>query len=402
MTPPLRADAQALDVADPLARLHDRFVIADSDRIYLDGNSLGRLSVDARDRLAGIVDAWGGQAVEGWHGWIELPARLGDRLASVVLGAQPGEVLVADSVTVNLYKLAHAAAALRPGPIVTDIGNFPTDRYVLQGVAAQLGRRYVEAPSVNEALRAATGGVLVLSLVDYRTAELLDLRGVTAATTALVIWDLSHAAGAVEVDLSAADVAVGCTYKYLNGGPGAPAFLYVRRDLQPRLRSPIQGWFAQREQFAMGSGFDPVEGIERFAAGTPSIIGLVALDGSLDVIEEAGMEVIAAKGRALTKLAIDLADAWLEPLGFEVASPRDPERRGAHISLRHPDAWRITRALIERAGVVPDHRPPDLVRLGLSPLTTRFVDVWDGVDRLRAMVERGEHHQVAAARLRVT
>lgn len=349
-----------------------------------------------------MVERWGQQVVEGWHEWIDIPTGLGDRLARVVLGAQPGEVLVADSVTVNLYKLAHAAAAVRPGQIVTDAGNFPTDRYVLEGVAAQLGRRYMEAPSVDEALRAAVGGVLVLSLVDYRSAELLDLPGITAATDALVIWDLSHAAGAFEVDLSGADLAVGCTYKYLNAGPGAPAFLYVRRDLQPRLRSPIQGWFAQRDQFAMAGGFDPVEGIERFAAGTPSIVAMAALDGSLDIVEEAGMAAIAAKGRALTQLAIDLADAWLAPLGFEVASPRDAERRGAHISLRHPDAWRITRALIERAAVVPDHRPPDLVRLGFSPLTTRFVDVWDGLDRVRGQVERGEHHEVTAAPLRVT
>jgi kynureninase len=260
----------------------------------------------------------------------------------------------------------------------------------------------VEAPSVAEAIGAASGGVLVLSMVDYRTAELLDLRGITAATDALIVWDLSLAAGAVEVDLSGADLAVGCTYKYLNAGPGAPAFLYVRGDLQPRLRSPIQGWFAQREQFAMASGYDPVEGIERFAAGTPSIIAMAALEGSLDIVEDAGMAAIAAKGRALTQLAIDLADAWLIPIGFEVASPGHAERRGAHISLRHRDAWRITRALIERAAVVPDHRPPDLVRLGFSPLTTRFVDVWDGLDRLRGLVERGEHHEVAAAPLRVT
>jgi kynureninase len=402
MTPPSRADAQALDGSDPLARFRERFVVPDPDRIYLDGNSLGRLSVDARDRLAGMVDAWGVRVVEGWHEWIDLPTRLGNRLASAVLGAQPGEVLAADSVTVDLYKLVHAAAGLRPGPIVTDAGNFPTDRYVLEGVAAQLGRRYVEAPSVAEAIGAASGGVLVLSMVDYRTAELLDLRGITAATDALIVWDLSHAAGAVEVDLSDADLAVGCTYKYLNAGPGAPAFLYVRRDLQPRLRSPIQGWFARREQFAMASGFDPVEGIERFAAGTPSIIAMAALEGSLDIVEDAGMAAIAAKGRALTQLAIDLADAWLIPIGFEVASPGHAERRGAHISLRHRDAWRITRALIERAAVVPDHRPPDLVRLGFSPLTTRFVDVWDGLDRLRGLVERGEHHEVAAAPLRVT
>ncbi|HEU5325521.1 MAG TPA: aminotransferase class V-fold PLP-dependent enzyme [Candidatus Limnocylindria bacterium] len=399
---PTRADALALDAADPLAAFRGRFAVTDPDRIYLDGNSLGALSVAVRDGIAATVDAWGRQLVQGWHEWIELPARIGDRLARTVLGAQPGEVLVADSVTVNLYKLAHAAADLRPGPLVTDADNFPTDRYVLEGVARQLGRGYVEASSVDAAVSAAAGGVLVLSLVDYRTAAVLDQARITAATDALVIWDLSHAVGAIEVDLSPADLAVGCTYKYLNAGPGAPAFLYVRGDLQSQLRSPIQGWFAQREQFAMASGFDPVDGIERFAAGTPSVVAMAGIEGSLEIVEEAGMPTIAAKGRDLTRLAVELADAWLAPLGFALASPRDERIRGAHIALRHPQAWPITRALIERADVVPDFRPPDLVRLGFSPLTTRFVDVWDALDRLRGLVERGEHLRVAAARRRVT
>jgi kynureninase len=397
-----RRHAADLDAADPLAPLRDRFVIPDPGRIYLDGNSLGRLPLLARERLNAAVDDWATRAVEGWEEWIELPTQIGDRLAAVVLGGTPGEVLLADSVTVNLYKLAHAAADLRPGPIVTDAGNFPTDRYVLAGVAEQRGRRYVEAPSVDAALDAAAGGVLVLSLVDYRSGALLDLPAVTAATDALVIWDLSHAAGAVEIDLRKAELAVGCTYKYLNAGPGAPAFLHVRRDLQPSMRSPIQGWFGQRDQFAMGSGYEPVDGIERFAAGTPSILGARLVDASLDLFAEAGMSRVAAKGRALTELAIELADTWLAPLGFEVASPRDPLRRGAHVSLRHPEAWLIDRALIERAGVVPDFRAPDLVRIGLAPLTTRFVDVWDALDRLRALVERGEHHDLPAARRRVT
>lgn len=397
-----RAHAERLDATDPLASLRDRFVIADPDRIYLDGNSLGRLSHAARARVEAVVDDWGTRVVEGWNDWIEVPTRVGDRLARVILGAQPGEVLIADSVTVNLFKLAHAAADLRDGPIVTDAANFPTDRYVLEGVAAQRGRRYVEAVSVEAAIDAAAAGVLVLSLVDYRSGELLDLPAITAATDALVVWDLSHAAGAVEIDLSPAALAVGCTYKYLNAGPGAPAFLYVRSDLQPRLRTPIQGWFGQRDQFAMGPGYEPVEGIERFAAGTPPILGVHLVDAGLDPFEEVGMDRIAAKGRALTSLAVDLADAWLAPLGFEVASPREPTRRGSHVSLRHADAWPIVRALIERAGVVPDYRAPDVVRLGLAPLTTRFVDVWDALDRLRGLVERGEHHDLPPVSRRVT
>jgi len=401
-TDPGRRAAEALDAADPLLRFRERFVNRHPDRIYLDGNSLGRLSVDVRDALAAAADDWGERVVEGWPDWIELPVRVGDRLARVVLGARPGEVLVADSVTVNLYKLAHAAADHRDGPIVTDAGNFPTDRYVLESVARQTGRDYVEAPSVDAAVDAAAGGVLVLSLVDYRSGALLDLPAVTGATDALVIWDLSHAAGAVEVELSPADLAVGCTYKYLNAGPGAPAFLYVRRELQSELRSPIQGWFGRRDQFAMGPGYEPADGIERFLAGTPSILGIRALEASLALLDEATMPAIAAKGRDLTIMAIELADAWLAPLGFEVATPRESARRGAHVALRHPDAWPIDRALIERAGVVPDFRAPDVLRLGFSPLTTSFTDVWDAFDRLRSLVERGEHKAFAAERRRVT
>src|SRR5688500_4849799 len=372
-----RPDAEALDAADPLAPFRDRFVIPDPKRIYLDGNSLGRLSVDVRDATASAVDEWGVQVVEGWQDWIELPARVGDRLAAVALGARPGEVLVADSVTVNLYKLAHAAADHRDGPIVTDAGNFPTDRYVLEGVARQRGREYVEAASPEAALDAASGGVLCLSHVDYRSGALLDMHAMTSATDALVIWDLSHSAGAVEIDLSPADLAVGCTYKYLNAGPGAPAFLYVRRELQAEMRSPIQGWFGRREQFTMGAGFEPAHGIERFAAGTPSIAGMGAVDASLGLVEQAGIGRLAAKGRALGQLAITLADDVLAPLGFAVASPREADRRGAHVALRHSDAWPICRALIERASVVPDFRQPDILRVGFSTMTTRFVD---GVD----------------------
>jgi kynureninase len=397
-----RPEAEALDLSDPLASFRDRFVIPDPGRIYLDGNSLGRLSIDVQRGIRNVVDDWGRRAVEGWHDWIELPTRLGDRLATTVLGAQPGEVLVADSVTVNLYKLAHAAADLRPGPIVTDAANFPTDRYALEGVARARGREYIEVDSVEEAVAAARDGVLCLSHVDYRSAALRDIVALTASTDALVIWDLSHSAGGVEVDLSVADLAVGCTYKYLNAGPGAPAFLYVRREIQDQLRSPIQGWFGRREQFAMGAGYEAADGIERFAAGTPSVIGLAAIDASVGLLEEAGVARIAAKGRSLTELAITLADEWRAPLGFEIGSPRDASVRGAHVALHHADAWQIARALIERGSVVPDFRPPDILRLGFSPLYTRHVDAWDALDRLRGIVERGEHRSIAAPPMRVT
>ena len=400
MSGPSRQEVLVLDAADPLGALRDRFIIPDPERIYLDGNSLGRLSVDVRDALAAIVADWGDRVVEGWHDWVELPVRVGDRLGAL-LGAQAGEVLVADSVTVNLFKLAHAAAALRTGPIVTDSANFPTDRYVLEGVARQLGRPYVEAETVEDAVAQSGGGVLCLSHVDYRTGRVIDMAGVSRATDALVVWDLSHSAGSIEVDLSQADLAVGCTYKYLNAGPGAPAYLYVRDTLQGRLRSPIQGWFGRAEQFGMGAGYEPAPGIERFAAGTPSIPGLVAIDASLGLIEEAGIGRIAIKGQRLTALAIQLADAWLAPLGFSVVSPRD-SARGAHLAVRHDAAWPICRALIERGAVVTDFRQPDVVRLGFSPLTTRFVDVWDALDRVRGIVERGEHAEYGPERSRVT
>jgi kynureninase len=396
-----RTDAEALDAADPLAPLRDRFVVPPG-RIYLDGNSLGLVSVDVRDGVAALLGDWGKRAVEAWDDWIELPTRIGDRLAASLLGARSGEVLVADSVTVNLYKLAHAAADHRPGPIVTDAGNFPTDRYVLEGVARQRGREYVEASSVEAAVEGASGGVLCLAHVDYRYGRLLDLPAITGATDALVIWDLSHSAGAVEVDLASADLAVGCTYKYLNAGPGAPAFLYVRRELQAEMRSPIQGWFGRRDQFGMEPGYDPVDGIGRFAAGTPSIPGLAALDATLDVIELAGISRIAAKSRTVTDFGLSLADAWLAPLGFEAVSPRSAAERGAHLALRHEAAMPICRALLERAGVVTDFRQPDVLRAGLSPLTTRYVDAWDGFDRLRSLVASGAHLAQEAAPRRVT
>jgi kynureninase len=397
-----RSDAEALDLADPLAPFRDRFVIPDPERIYLDGNSLGRLSTDVQRAVQNLVDDWGNRAVEAWHDWIDLPRHVGDRLATVALGARSGEVLIADSVTVNLYKLAHAAADHRSGPIVTDAANFPTDRYVLEGVARASGRKYVEVATIDEAVGAAAGGVLCLSHVDYRSAGVRDIGAVTGSTDALVIWDLSHSAGAVAVDLSVADLAVGCTYKYLNAGPGAPAFLYVRRELQDEMRSPIQGWFGRREQFAMARGYEPADGVERFAAGTPSIIGLAAIEAAVGLLEEAGIAQIASKGRSLTDLAIDLADEWLEPLGFSLASPRDAAERGAHVALRHPEAWQICRALIERARVVPDFRQPDTVRLGFSPLYTRHVDVWDAMSRIRRLVEHGEHRLTEATPRRVT
>jgi kynureninase len=395
---PTRADAEALDAADELAPFRERFSFGDADRagrIYLDGNSLGRLPLATREALRGHVDAWGERLVTGWPDWIDAPRQVGDVLAGVI-GARPGEVVACDSVTVNLFKLAAATE----GPIAARPDDFPTDRYVLAG----LNRPILQLTSDGIPEGA---GLVALSHVDYRTAEIADLPAVTKAAHdqgALVLWDLSHSAGVLPIGLAeaGADLAVGCTYKHLNAGPGAPAFLYVREDLIAQLRPAIQGWFGQRDQFAMERPYDPAPGIERFLAGTPPIGGLVAVGTGAELVAEAGVERIAAKARALTALLIALHDAWLAPLGFAVATPRDPVRRGAHVALRHPEAWRITRALVEHADVVPDFRAPDLVRCGVSPLFTRFTDVHDAMDRLRALVAEGVHERMDPAVARVT
>jgi kynureninase len=399
---PSRAHAEALDSADPLTGFRERFVIEDEERIYLDGNSLGRLPVAARERLGELTADWGRRLVSGWPEWIDAPVRTGDAIGEVI-GARPGEVIACDSVTVNLYKLAAAAHA--GGALVTEAGNFPTDRYVLEGLAEQRGAELRLFDGGEPPLDGA--GLVVLSHVDYRTGEIADLPGITARCRAAgvpLIWDLSHSAGAVPVELAAAgaELAVGCTYKYLNAGPGGPAFLYVAEHLQARLRSPIQGWFGQRDQFAMERPYDPDPSIRRFLAGTPPILGLAAAEEGARITLEAGVGAIREKSMAQTDLLIALADAWLSPLGFAVGSPREAARRGSHVSLRHPAAWPVTRALLERAGVVPDFRPPDVVRLGIAPLYTRYVDVWDALDRLRGLVERREHEAFDAAPGRVT
>ncbi|GHD52986.1 kynureninase [Streptomyces galbus] len=413
-----RTVAEELDAADPLAAFRDRFVSADPELIYLDGNSLGRLPTATPAVLRNVVeDGWGAGLVRSWQGWIDWGAQLGDRIAAHVLGAAPGEVVISDSTSVNLYKLAVAALDAAPGrgTVLMDAEDFPTNRYIVQGLAEQRGLRLVRLPSDLDggldldALRSALDddvALVVLSLVSYRSGALLDMAQVNDlvhAAGARVLWDVSHAAGAVPVDLAGtgAELAVGCTYKYLNGGPGSPAFLYVRRDLQSRLRQPVWGWFGQREQFEMGPDYDPVPTIERFLVSTPPLVSLAAIDPALDLVEEAGLARIRAKGLRLGRLADDLADAWLAPLGFRPASPA-PERRGSHLSLYHPDAWRVCQALAADAKVVCDYRVPDRLRIGLSPLTTRFTDVWDALARTRDLVADGAYASRPAGLTRVT
>ena len=413
-----RGHAEALDRSDALAGFRERFVLTDPQRIYADGNSLGRLPQETVERIEAVVREWGDRLVGGWEDWIELPARIGDEIGEVI-GARPGETLACDSTTINLYKLASAALDL-PGEqraVLVDEHDFPTDRYVLEGIAARRGlelRRMttdpIEGPTADDVTRAASArdvGLVSLSHVSYRTGALADLPAITEAAHdagAMVLWDLSHSAGALPVRISesGADLAVGCTYKYLNAGPGAPAFLFVRSDLQERMRSPVWGWFGQRDQFRMGARYEPAAGIERFLAGTPPILGLVAVRAGIELVLAAGLERLGEKAVALTELLVALYDERLRPLGFRLNTPRDPTRRGAHVSLGHEDGWRLCRALIERAGVIPDFRPPDIVRLGFAPLYSRFVDVWDTVDRLARLVETGEYRQVAAGPARVT
>jgi kynureninase len=409
MTPTM-ADVRALDEADPLARFRDRFVIHDPDLVYFDGNSLGRLSRDALDAVTATVTAeWGGELIRGWDHWLELPEQIGDRIAEVCLGARRGEVVVADSTTVNFYRLAVAALDARPRRrvIVTDRANFPTDRYVLEGLAAARGLeiRWIETDPV-EGVRPTDVAValeagppdevafVTLSAVDYRSAALADIGAITTlahAAGALTLWDLSHAAGVLPLDLErdSVDLAVGCTYKYLNGGPGAPAFLYVRRALQNEVRNPIHGWFGQRDQFAMGPAYDPAPGIRSWLVGTPAVVALAGVAAGVELVAEAGLAAIRAKGTALTSLAIELFDTWLAPLGFALGSPRATDRRGSHITVRRADARALTAALIS-AGVMPDFRTPDGIRLGLSPLTTRFADVLVGMTRLRDLAVHPE------------
>jgi kynureninase len=406
-----RAHAEALDAADPLAGFRSRFAIAADDHVYLDGNSLGRLPLATRERLRAVVEEWGTRLVGGWHEWIDYPVAIGDRLAAAVLGAQPGEVVATDSVTVNLFKLVGAALDARGGgALVTDRASFPTDRYVLEGIAAARGLELgqfdsdpVDGPVVEDLAACGEGDVVVLSHVAYRSGALADMPALTAAARergATLIWDVCHSVGAVPIELRAAgaELAVGCTYKYLNAGPGAPAFLYVASELQAQLRSPIWGWFAQSEQFAMDRAYDPVPGVGRFLAGTPPILQLAAVDEGVALAGEAGIERIRAKSVLLTELIAELHDAWLAPLGFSLGTPRDPARRGSHVSLRHEKAWPLTRALID-AGVTPDFRGPDSIRLGVAPLYTSFAEVWDALDRLRAIAASGELPTAAPARV---
>lgn len=403
----LEAEASALDTADPLRRYRDEFVGADSALVYFDGNSLGRPPRATVDRLATFArDEWGGRLIRGWdESWMQLPFEIGDTIGRAVIGAAPGETVIADSTTVLLYKLLRAAfdAQHADDPerleIVVDRDNFPTDRYLVEGIAAERGGRVrwidvdLAAGVTADQLRAAVGpatAVVLLSHVAYRSGYLADAEALTRIAHdagALIVWDLCHSAGSVPVHADAwgFDVAVGCTYKYVNGGPGSPAFAYVAARHQASLAQPIHGWMGAADVFAMGPSYTPAAGMRRFLSGTPPILGMIAMQDMLALIESAGIEAIRQKSIALTEFAVRIADEVLAPLGVTVASPRDAAERGGHVTLSHP-AMRAVTARLWSQDVIPDYRDPDGLRIGLSPLSTSFAETLRGLLAVRDAV----------------
>jgi kynureninase len=400
-----RQTAIDLDRRDPLSGARDDFLIDDS-LVYMDGNSLGRLprrAVDAIGRT--VAHEWGSGLVGSWRtDWIDLPTRVGDRLGALI-GAAPGETLISDQTTVNLYKLAAAALdATGRTDIVSTASNFPSDLYVLSEVARANGGRLRlvdhpvdRAPSPRAVAGALGAGVALVALshVDYRSGAIADMAGigtVAGDAGALALWDLSHSVGVYPVDLTrgGADLAVGCTYKYLNGGPGSPGFLFVRSTLHDSLRQPIPGWFGHADQFAFLPGYEPAPGIARFAVGTPPIVSLRGAEAGIEVVLDHGLDAIRAKSISLTGYLIDLYDQRLAGRGFDLLTPRRPEHRGGHVGLAHASAWQVAQALIARE-VIPDFRAPDVIRLGPSPLYTTHLDVWHAVEALVQIVDSDEH-----------
>ena len=426
-----RATALALDAEDPLARFRDQFHIADPRVCYLDGNSLGRLPLATIAAVTSLlVDEWGTELVDGWSHWIDETQSTGDLLGRATLGAAAGQTLVQDTTSANFYQLCVAAIRARPGrrTVIIDAANFPTDRYILAGIAEAMDLRLVtldndgsggpgavavssdrELITPAELARHLHDDVALVTLqaVQYRSGARQDIPAVTELVRSyggLVVWDASHAAGSVDLRLDdwQVDLAVGCTYKYGNSGPGAPAWLYVAKSVQEELRVPIQGWFANQHQFEMGPHFQPADGIRRFQVASPPMAGLRAVRSSYRLIEEAGMTAISEKAARGIDLMIALFDAWLAPLGFTLLTPRDPARRGGHITIAHPEARQIATAMRTLTKTIPDYRVPDSIRLAISPLPTSYTEVWDGMDRLRDLVESRRYRSVPDMVSRVT
>lgn len=406
--------AKQLDTVDPLRGFRSRFFDSGESLIYLDGNSLGRLPLQTKDRIADLVNReWGSRLIRGWNeGWIDLNERLGAKIARLI-GAKPNEVILTDSTSLNLYKLAYAALQFQGSDrsrIVSDELNFPSDLYILQGLNHQFTNRYsldlakssdgvgVEFSELEELINQQTA-LVSLSHVCFKTAFMYDMIAVNRLAQhhgALTLWDLSHAAGAVPVRLNewGADLAVGCTYKYLNGGPGSVAFLYVREDLQEQLINPVWGWLADARPFDFRMDFTPAAGIRRFATSSPPILSAAAVEPGVDLLLEAGMDRVREKSIGLSTWLLQLYHEHLEPLGFSLGSPEVDAMRGSHVSIRHPEGFRIVKAMINPPDgtpvIIPDFREPDNIRLGLTPLYTSYEEVETAVNRLASIFRSGE------------
>lgn len=419
-----REYALDLDKKDPLAPFKEKFVITDPDMCYLDGNSLGRLPKQTVESINNfLTKEWGPEVVTGWSHWVDEAQPTGDLIGEATLGAAKGQVLACDTTSVNFYQLCLAAIKARPGrkTIITDAANFPTDRYILDGMAKQFGLKLViidnETPGKAEHERITAEilkpylnediALVTLEVIQYRSGARTDIKSITDLVRSfggLVVWDASHAVGAIKMNFDAdgVDLAVGCTYKYGNSGPGSPAWLYVNKKMQAELQVPIQGWFSQADQFGMGPVFEKADGIRGFQIASPSLLGLRCIQSAFGMIKEAGIDQIAEKAAIGTQMMIDLYDAWLAPLGIELNTSRVPSERGGHISLVHPDAARICVALREISNVIPDYRTPNSIRLAISPLTTSYVEVWEGFARIRDLVSTKKYEQVEGSGSRVT
>ncbi len=419
-----REYALALDAKDPLAKYREQFLITDPELCYLDGNSLGRLPKQTIEVVNNyLTQEWGPRLVEGWGDWIDEAESVGDLIGRAALGAATGQVLACDTTSVNFYQLVGAALAARPGrkTIIIDKANFPTDRYILQGFADRHGLNLIEidneagsdfsheriTPELLRPYMSDDVAFITFEVIQYRSGARNDIKALTELAReygALAIWDASHAVGAIDMQLDAAgvDLVVGCTYKYGNSGPGSPAWMYISKRIQAELKAPIQGWFAQRNQFAMGPVFEKNDGMRGFQIASPSLIGLRCIQSAFGMIEAATIAAIDEKCAIGTQMMIELFDAWLAPLGFTMNTSRVATERGGHISLVHPDAKRIALALRQYANVIPDYREPNSIRVAISPLPTSYVEIWDGFARLRDLVSTRQYEKINAENIKVT
>ncbi len=429
--PTNRSTALALDAADPLAKYKQAFQITDPDLCYLDGNSLGRMPIASVKAVNDfLTQEWGKELVDGWAHWIDEAQAAGNLLGRATLGAAEGQTLVQDTTSVNFYQLCHAAIKARPGrkTVIIDSSNFPTDRYILSGIAESLGLKLITlnndgmggpgqvdvdadceliTPEILEPFLNDDVALVTLQVIHYRSGSRPDVKAITDLVRkhgGLVVWDASHAGGAIDLQFDdwGVDLAVGCTYKYGNSGPGSPAWLYIRKSMQSQVLPTIQGWFANDKQFEMGPFFEPADHIRRFQIASPSIMGIRAVQASYSMIEEAGMKTISEKAALGTDLILALYDAWLAPLGFTLLTPRDHNKRGGHITVGHPDAKKIAAAMRSMTNTIPDYRTPDSIRLAIAPLPTSYTEVFDGLERMRDLVQSKKYLEIQDSGSRVT